>query len=93
MSVNGSAGGYRRTLARAGRSVCAVAQQELAAELDPRGAVVVDDVRRREGLGPFSGRNEPVPITSMGAFTLAMTRHLAGPKPELATIFTFSNPA
>ena len=41
----------------------------------------------------FSGRNEPVPITSIGAFTLAMTLHFAGLKPELATIFTFSKPA
>ena len=29
----------------------------------------------------------------MGALTLAMTLHLAGPKPELATIFTVEKPA
>jgi hypothetical protein len=34
-----------------------------------------------------------VPITSIGALAAAIMRHLAGPNPELATIFTPPNPA
>ena len=37
----------------------------------------------------MDGRNEPEPTTSIGALASAMIRHLAGPKPDEATIELF----
>ena len=49
--------------------------------------------RWRRSRVQFDGRNEPEPTTSIGALASAMTRHLAGPKPDEATILTLSKPA